>query len=569
MRRSACLLSLLVTLSPVAPAHDNVLILIADDLGVDYVAAYDEGPAYGPTPHIDGLAAQGVLFRNAWANAQCSPTRAAFHTGRHGYRTGVGAPGGGSALDLDEVTLPEALDGAGSGYAHALFGKWHLGQSDPSQPNLSGWSHYAGMLSNPGDYFAWTRTENGVQSQSTTYSTTHLVDDAIAWIAQQDQPWVCTVAFNAPHAPFHEPPAHLHSQTLPPNATNQQRYVAMVEAMDTEIGRLTEALEALAPDTNVVFFGDNGSPGQASVAPFVSSHAKGSPYEGGVNVPLLVAGPIVTSPGREVSALISVVDVFASLSDLVGVDLSPPIISQDSVSFVPYLTDPAQPPLRERVYSERFQGNKADTDGFSVARDSRYKLIRRYDQGGVAAEEMYDLATDPFELNDLLPSLSAVVQLAYDGLDAHMLAVRDKTGGYETLGTPTCVGSNGAPQIAGVGEPTVGAAHTVVLTQAPPATMSLLAIGLSDSYDTALGAALPLDLSLLGAGPGCLLRSSTEWLFPVPTTPTGGAIAPVPVPDQPILIKGTIHHTWIVLDPTAPGTMGLTVSPALRVTLGG
>lgn len=556
-------------LSPEATAQDNVLVLIADDLGTDYVAAYAEGPDYGPTPNIDALAAQGVLFRNAWANPMCSPTRACFNTGRHGYRTGVGSPGSGSTLNLDEVTLPEALDASGSGYGHALIGKWHLGTASPTYPNDAGWSHYSGMLSNPGSYFDWARTVNGIQAQSTTYSTTQLVDDAISWISQQDQPWVCAVAFNAPHGPFHEPPSSLHSQDLSGNTSNQQRYRAMVEAMDTEIGRLIASLGAASASTNIIFFGDNGTPGQVSVAPFVSDHAKGSAYEGGVNVPFIVSGPVVSAPNREVTALISVVDVFESISDLVATELAPPVIRQDSVSFVPYLTDPDQSALRAHVYSEKFNGSNPDGNGFSLVRGNRFKLIRHYGQGGVADEEMYDLSTDPFETQDLLPGLSAEVQSAYDDLDAYMRSVRDKTGGFEKIGMPTCVGSNGNLDIAAVGTPSLGASYSVALDQAPASSVALLAIGFSDTFDNRLGTSLPLDLSILGGAPGCLLRSSTEWLAAVPTSKTGEATVVFSVPALHTLIAGSVLHAWIVADPGAVNNpLGITVSPSIRVTFG-
>lgn len=556
-------------LSADASAEDNVLVLIADDLGTDYIAAYAEGPDYGPTPNIDALAAQGVLFRNAWANPMCSPTRACFNTGRHGYRTGVGSPGSGSTLNLNEVTLPEALDASGSGYGHALFGKWHLGTGSPTYPNDSGWSHYSGMLSNPGSYFDWTRTVNGAQSQSTTYSTTQLVDDAITWISQQDQPWVCAVAFNAPHSPFHSPPAGLHTQDLSGNPSNQRRYRAMVEAMDTEIGRLIASLGAASGSTNIIFFGDNGTPGQVSVAPFVSSHAKGSAYEGGVNVPFIVSGPVVTAPNREVTALVSVVDVFESISDLIATELAPPIIRQDSVSFVPYLTDPEQPALRTHVYSERFNGNNPDGNGFSLVRDDRFKLIRNYSQGGAVDEEMYDLGADPFETQDLLPGLSAEALSAYDELDAYMRSVRDKTGGFEKLGTPACVGSSGNPDIAASGTPTLGGSYSIDLSQAPVASIAMLAIGFSDSFDSRLATPLPLDLSVLGGAPGCLLRSSTEWLAVIPTSETGQASVAFSVPALHTLIAGSVFHAWIAADPGAPGNpLGITVSPSVRVTFG-
>ena len=90
----------------------NVLILVADDLGIDSVAAYGVSEDLPSTPVISALAADGVLFRNMWSNPVCSPTRGALQTGRHGFRTGIGIGvfEGGWALQTSEVTLPEMLD---------------------------------------------------------------------------------------------------------------------------------------------------------------------------------------------------------------------------------------------------------------------------------------------------------------------------------------------------------------------------------------------------------------------------------------------------------------------------
>ena len=97
-----------VLLAPVFPAGavDNFLIIVGDDLGVDKIGVYGEGPSPPPTPTIDSLALEGVLFRNAWANPTCAPTRAAALTGRYGFRTGVGVAGG-ADLPFEELLLPE------------------------------------------------------------------------------------------------------------------------------------------------------------------------------------------------------------------------------------------------------------------------------------------------------------------------------------------------------------------------------------------------------------------------------------------------------------------------------
>jgi arylsulfatase A-like enzyme len=360
---------------PQPTSRANVLIVVADDLGVDMVGAYGEGSAPPATPVIDGLAAQGVLFRNVWSNPVCSPTRAALLTGRPAFRTGIGfivdAAPDNLALPLSEITLPEMLAlGTGGKYRSAAFGKWHLGNEAVGgalAPNLAGFDHFAGALSNfyaPESYTNWTRVVDGAVSQSTVYATTDTVDSALAWLADAPEPWLCYVAFNAPHYPVHAPPAGLHSVDLtqagPLSEDPAPYYRAMVQALDTELGRL---LAGVAPPklarTTVVFLGDNGTPGEVVSRPFPSDHAKGTLHEGGINVPLIVTGPRVQVPGSESLGLVSITDVFATVAELAKVDLDQtlPGLPLDSRSLLPYLKDPATPSLRKTVFSELFHPN--------------------------------------------------------------------------------------------------------------------------------------------------------------------------------------------------------------------
>ncbi len=389
---------------------ENVLILVADDLGVDAVGAYGEGSAPPPTPNLDALAARGVLFRNAWANPVCSATRAAILTGRYSFRTGIGSARnpGSETLSAAETTLPEALDAARSGYSHAAIGKWHLGDG-PGAPKAAGFGHSVeGPALLVRDFYEWPRFVDGRRNVARRYLTSQLVDDALAWIGRQEDPWLCYLAFYAPHGPWMAPPAELHTQDLSGVGDVKHSpayYKAMVEAMDSEIGRLLDGLGSERERTNVLFIGDNGSAWVVTEPPFVKQHGKGTPYEGGVNVPLIVAGPAVTAPGREVSSLVAAVDLFATALDLAGVDAASAVgagVALDSVSFAPLLRDPDHPPVRSMVFAERFENSgwrSMDSTGFATVRDGRYKLIRYY---VFSRDELYDLEADPFEQNDLL-----------------------------------------------------------------------------------------------------------------------------------------------------------------------
>jgi arylsulfatase A-like enzyme len=418
------------------PRH-NILILVADDLGVDGVGAYGEAAEPPPTPNLDALAARGVLFRNAWANPVCSPTRAAIMTGRYSFRTGIGSARrpDSESLDPAETIIPEAFDAAGSPYSHAMIGKWHLGEG-PTGPGPAGWGWVVeGPVLLVRDFYRWPRTVNGETSPSTTYLTTQQVDDALDWIGRQQGPWLCYLSFYAPHGPWMKPPSGLHTRDL--SGIEHLRhspgyFKAMVEALDTEIGRLFDGLGDALDRTHVVFVGDNGTEWAVTEPPFVRDHGKGTPYEGGVNVPLIIAGPAVRSPGREEEALVSAVDLFASVLELGGVDPATALDPRrpiDSVSLVPYLRHLDQPPLRSTVFAERFENRewrRMDSVGLATVRDERFKLIRFFVH---SRDELYDLEADPWERHDLLADggearLTAEQRAAYRALSDEIARLR-------------------------------------------------------------------------------------------------------------------------------------------------
>ena len=381
------------------PQKPNIVLVLADDLGVDLIAAYGEGPSPACTPTIDALTAEGQLYRNAWTNPTCSATRAELMTGRYGFRTGIGRPGSTAVLDLGEITLPEMM----SGYDNAAVGKWHLAGGDETHPNNSGFARFAGSLgSGVSDYFDWEKTEDGSQYQTTTYTTTDTTNEAINSVLSMQEPWFLYVAYNAPHAPYHNPPADLCTCSTGFCAASRggkfRRGRAALEAMDTELARLLAVVENVDPDALIVFVGDNGTAGGLSEPPFDGSRAKGTVYEGGINVPLIIKGPEVV-PG-EVEALVCTTDLFATFADLAGA----PSQAEDSVSMVPYLQG-SSAPIREYVYAEYFSPNGPGpyTVHNRAVRRDRYKLIRREGQ----PDELYDLLNDPFELTDLFPGLQA------------------------------------------------------------------------------------------------------------------------------------------------------------------
>ena len=291
-------------------------------------------------PNLESMMSRGIRFNNFWSNPTCTPTRGSIITGKYGFRTGVTEVG--DLMPLSEVSLQSHLDDAGSGYNHAVVGKWHLANNDASHPTNMGVNYYAGLLSGGvQSYNSWNFTENGQTSNSTEYTTTKFTDLAIDWVDQQTQPWFLWLAYNAPHTPFHLPPNNLHNQgNLPTDqasidANPLPYYMAMLEAMDTEIGRLLNSMSDTERDnTVIIFIGDNGTPGETAQA-YLSSRAKGSIYNGGVNVPMVISGKNVTRVNAVENALLNSTDLFATISELAGNTTSE---INDSKSFKDILT---------------------------------------------------------------------------------------------------------------------------------------------------------------------------------------------------------------------------------------
>lgn len=374
----------------------NILFVLADDFGLDASPCHPDIGAAKPTmPNLQALCARGLVFDRAWAHPTCTPTRASLLSGQYGVHTQV--------LQVDDLlavstpTLLQRLAQGGNPYAVAVIGKWHVAGAapDPSHPAQLGAQTYAGFLTGAlTDYFDWRITVNGSTTRTTTYATTELTDRAVAWVAAQSQPWFLWLAYNAPHAPFHTPPAHLHSQAGLKNGSatdTRTQYFAAAEAMDTESGRLLNSLPAaVLANTTIVFMGDNGTPQAVVQAPFSRSQAKDSLYEGGIRVPLVVAGAGVSRAGQREQALVNSTDLFATVATLAQRTQSLPA---DSVSFAPALSS-AGFAGRTHAYID-FRDNGVV---LSAIRDARYKLIE-FDGG---RRELYDLSVDPYEANNLL-----------------------------------------------------------------------------------------------------------------------------------------------------------------------
>jgi arylsulfatase A-like enzyme len=467
-------------------------------------------------------------------------------TGRHGFRTGIGAALGlvDPGLDAEETLLPEILGPAG--IRTGLVGKWHLGNDlGAATPTAEGFDSFVGNLAGAlPSYYNWPKTEDGATSISTTYATTDCIDEALQFIADSaGSRWFLVLSLNAPHFPYQAPPAALHTQNLDgldPLTTPLPFYKAMIQAADHELGRLLASLPAATVSaTNIVVVGDNGTPMGVVEPPLTATTAKGSLYQGGVRVPLIVAGPAVGGRPRTEGRMVHVVDLFATLAGMQGVNASAAVPAGtvlDSVSFLPLLSSPLQPAPRAYVYTQQFLGSEAMArpgDG-ELMRNARYTLLRTVQPSMQVREEFYDLETDPLQTTDLLQQpLSVAALFSYTNITRELAVLRDYP--LTTIYGLPCTGSEITPTLTALppSEPAIG--KTLLLGIGGPGAEAVATVGaVGFRIDSWMGNNLPLDLTSVGMT-GCRLWIAPEW-----TTVRSGTVAasilPISIPDSATLL---------------------------------
>ncbi len=408
-----------------AQAQRNTILIIADDLSPDYFGFYENAVDTVDVPNIRSLLAKGVRFKNLMSNPVCSSTRTTILTGRYSFRTGVGGIvgglGGSNQIDTAEISIPKLLKIHNPNIAKANIGKWHLKQAMPAinltSPLALGYDWFEGsFIGQLPSFTNWTKYTNGVSSTITTYATTENVNNAVTWLKAQNstKPFFLWLAFNSPHEPLHLPPASLHnyislSGTIADiNAQPKEYFKAMIQSMDHEIGRLFDSLQVMnkLDSTDIIFIGDNGNTARtAQIADLTK--AKGTVYEYGVHVPLIIAGPSVINKGRVSNALVNTADLFATIVENFGytnwqtqIPNNKPV---DSKSLQPIIKNTSDS-VRPWVFSEIFKLSTDSADGKGM-RNRNYKLIK-FDYG---VEVFYNLAIDPLESNNLLNgSLTAI-----------------------------------------------------------------------------------------------------------------------------------------------------------------
>jgi len=424
-----------------ADQKTNIVFVMVDDLG--WMDLHCQGNKRLDTPHIDRLAAQGMRFTDAYAAAPvCSPTRAAVLTGQSPARlhltTHIPDRDGFTPeksrllpakthdqLAAEHVTVAERLKQAG--YATGFFGKWHLAGRSKRMglgvkefyPENQGFDLNIGgcAYGGPPTYFDPYRIHNLKSRRPGEYLTDRLVDESINFMrAHQKDPFLLFLWNYTVHWPVEAKPEVVkkYQSRVGPGIKNAG-YAAMIEILDSAMGRLLAELDALeiAERTLVIFTSDNGAfLGGSDNTPLRSG--KGYLYEGGIRVPLIVRWPGHVKPGSLCHTPVISMDFFPTM--LAAAGLTPergrPL---DGENLIPLLSQTGKL-ARSSIYFHypNFAWHKDNRLG-SVVRHGKYKLIEYFDDNSV---ELYDLQADLRETRDLSRELPDVARRLKSELQA-------------------------------------------------------------------------------------------------------------------------------------------------------
>ncbi len=460
----------------------NVLFILADDLG--YMDVGFNNPAtFYETPNLDALAKSGMVFTDFYAACQvCSPTRASILTGKYparenttnyfsGKRSGKFEPAVlVDEMSTDEVTLAETLKEGG--YRTFFAGKWHLGR-EGSWPTDHGFDINKGGGSNglPRSYFSpYKNVENLAPGPQGEYLTTRLASESIQFLndsAKTEDPFFLYLSFYSVHTPLQAPrdlvqkykskaeklgidikvgniDAGRERQVLPDvkgkRAVRIRQdhavYAAMVESMDTAVGRILQRIEELdlKEETAVFFMSDNGGLSTSEGLPTSNlplRGGKGWMYEGGIREPVVIRWPGVTAPGTRCQIPAVSTDFYPTILEMTGLS-GKPEQHEDGVSLVPALKNAFTKFNRGPIFFH--YPHYSNQGGFpaSAVRIGDLKLIQDLEDG---AYELYDLNDDIAEHNNLeqleaekVKEMGDILNAWRREVDAQPLRPNSKTG---------------------------------------------------------------------------------------------------------------------------------------------
>jgi arylsulfatase A-like enzyme len=384
-------------------AKPNILFILADDLGWNDVS-YHGG--HIKTPHIDELAASGARLEQFYVQPLCTPSRAAFITGRYPIRYGLQADvirdWSTYGLSLDEKTIATTLKEAG--YSTGIIGKWHLGHFKPEYlPTHRGFDYQYGSYCAAINYFThmrdqgldWHRNDKALREEG--YSTILIAKDAVRFLNEQNsaKPFFLYVPFNAPHFPLLAPQEYL-DRYKNINDKDQRTYAAMVACLDDAIGTILQAVKDnhLSENTLIIFCSDNGASNKDSNLPL--KDGKFFLSEGGVRVPACAVWPGKINPNTVVNEPVHIVDLYPTFVNLAGGSLNQPL-ALDGKNIWDTIANGKSSPHQEILLNiEKHQAAIRQGDwklisiGSTNLNDSSYKL------------ELYNITKDISEKENLI-----------------------------------------------------------------------------------------------------------------------------------------------------------------------
>lgn len=406
----------------------NVVLILADDLGWTDLACYSSD--FHETPHLDRLAREGMKFTQSYsACTVCSPTRAALLTGKYPARLHVtdwipGAmpdnpkllvPDWTKQLPLEETTLAELFQSAG--YATASIGKWHLG-GEEFYPERQGFDlNIAGTdKPQPPSFIAPWKIPTLTEGADGEYLTDRMGDEAAKFIAaNRERPFFLYLPHFAVHTPIQGRPDLVEKyrrKKRPELRHGNVQYAAMVESLDSAVGRVLQTLDELklADRTIVIFTSDNGGRiTQKTTTNVPLRDGKASAYEGGVRVPLIIRWPLVTMPGSVSDLPVITMDLYPTLAE--GCGLTPTEAGasttgpsgRDGISLLPVLKGEGALDRKELFwhYPHHQHYQLGGTMPYAAIRSGDFKLIEFYNDNRT---ELYNVREDIGETNDLAGS---------------------------------------------------------------------------------------------------------------------------------------------------------------------
>lgn len=365
----------------------NVIVILADDLGFGDLGCF--GNPIVQTPHIDALSRSGVRLTQHYAEAPiCAPSRAGLLTGRYHHRTGaVDVPSnrGYDRIALRERTIADVF--REHGYSTGMVGKWHNGAHDHAyHPNFRGFDEFFGFLNGGMDYWNWNLERNCIPVPPTgEYLTDVFTSEAEKFIVKNSShPFFLFLAYNAPHKPVQAPADVVKKyQNIPGISPTVATIYAMVEILDSGIGRITELLRNLSIEKNTILLltSDNGPVLSGDFSryngPFRGK--KTDVLEGGIRVPAILKIPDAENSGSEIREMIDSVDWLPTLLDLAQVGSVSPCLPLDGINVAGVLTGQAHSVSRQRYW--QFNRYEPEPRCNAAMRDGPWKLCFPWREG--------------------------------------------------------------------------------------------------------------------------------------------------------------------------------------------